>query len=379
MKKHLSLLAIIIISSALIVGVVSASTTISTNISTGGTLSVTGTSTLATTTIMGNVGIGTSTPAYKFTLNGNSYFDGNVTVPATSYGSELITGDFVTGWDGWYAQGGVAFPTWPTGAVGPTWSAQGGSGQLSATSISASGGNYFYQSITTVSGQRYIINFSVLSGPLLSFGIGTTAGGSEILSAVLSTGLTYSLEFTATSATTYINFIHPGGRINSIIGTVSVRNVLTGSLIADNIKSTSGLFFGGGSKGLRITNEGYVSVGNIVPSAILHIVGTSTKQFMAGVDINNYWSASTTGTGNTVFDTTGTSFSFLDAVGIGISTPTSQLQVATSTSNATTSVTFGKTGQNKGTCHEEFRIDGSVIYWWWTVEGAMATSSASCK
>ncbi len=66
-------------------------------------------------------------------------------------------------------------------------------------------------------------------------------------------------------------------------------------------------------------------------------------------------------------------------VGIGTSSPTSQLQVTTKSSNATSTVTIGKAGQNKGTCHEEYRVDGSVIYWWWTVAGAMATSSASCK
>lgn len=49
-------------------------------------------------------------------------------------------------------------------------------------------------------------------------------------------------------------------------------------------------------------------------------------------------------------------------VGIGTSTPSSPLQVTTWATNATTSLTIGKTGQTKGSCLELYRTDGSVIY-----------------
>jgi hypothetical protein len=49
-------------------------------------------------------------------------------------------------------------------------------------------------------------------------------------------------------------------------------------------------------------------------------------------------------------------------VGIGSSTPLANLQVANPTSNATTTLEFGSTGQNKGSCLKLYRTDGSAIY-----------------
>ncbi|MFA6458884.1 MAG: hypothetical protein WCV79_00580 [Candidatus Paceibacterota bacterium] len=65
-------------------------------------------------------------------------------------------------------------------------------------------------------------------------------------------------------------------------------------------------------------------------------------------------------------------------VGIGTTSPTSQFQVATPTANATTSVTFGKSSQNKGTCLELFDSVGTAQYI--SVQnGALVVSATSCK
>jgi hypothetical protein len=77
-------LAILILSGVLVAGAVSASTTISTDITTGGQLSVTGTSTLATTTFSGNVGIGTTTPITALSIVGTTTTMGFINAMSSS-------------------------------------------------------------------------------------------------------------------------------------------------------------------------------------------------------------------------------------------------------------------------------------------------------
>jgi len=65
------------------------------------------------------------------------------------------------------------------------------------------------------------------------------------------------------------------------------------------------------------------------------------------------------------------------SVGIGTTTPTAQLQVTNSSSNATTSVEIGKTGQNKGSCLKMYDEVGTVKYV--TIRaGSFAISDISC-
>src|ERR1700733_1833858 len=70
--------AAIIIGTFAVVSLVSAATTISTNIQTDGTLSVTGTMTGTNANFSGSVGIGTTTPSSALTLDGN--LDANATL-----------------------------------------------------------------------------------------------------------------------------------------------------------------------------------------------------------------------------------------------------------------------------------------------------------
>jgi len=65
-------------------------------------------------------------------------------------------------------------------------------------------------------------------------------------------------------------------------------------------------------------------------------------------------------------------------VGIGTSTPTVPFQVATPSSNATTSIEVGKASQNKGSCLVMYDMTGAVQYV--TIQGgAFVVSAASCK
>lgn len=64
--------------------------------------------------------------------------------------------------------------------------------------------------------------------------------------------------------------------------------------------------------------------------------------------------------------------------GIGVTSPTASLEVATSTSNATTTVVVGKNGQKKGSCLVLYDAVGTVQYV--TVQGGtLVVSSVSCR
>lgn len=86
MKK--SNLIFFVVATILITTIVSAATTINTNISTGGQLSVTG-----TTTLMGNVGIGTTTPAEKLEVVGKILSNNKRVRTAPSTERWVIFGD----------------------------------------------------------------------------------------------------------------------------------------------------------------------------------------------------------------------------------------------------------------------------------------------
>ena len=66
-------------------------------------------------------------------------------------------------------------------------------------------------------------------------------------------------------------------------------------------------------------------------------------------------------------------------VGIGTSTPNTLFQVTTSLSNATTTIEFGKAGQNKGTCMKVYRQDGALRYMYINTSDALVISASSCE
>lgn len=65
-------------------------------------------------------------------------------------------------------------------------------------------------------------------------------------------------------------------------------------------------------------------------------------------------------------------------VGIGVTAPSASLEVATSTSNATTSIAVGKAGQNKGSCLIMYDATGAVKYVS-IVSNAFVISNTSCQ
>jgi hypothetical protein len=66
------------------------------------------------------------------------------------------------------------------------------------------------------------------------------------------------------------------------------------------------------------------------------------------------------------------------SVGIGVSSPSASLEVATSTSNATTTVVIGKASQNKGSCLVMYDAAGAVKYV--SIQaGAFVISATACN
>lgn len=67
-------------------------------------------------------------------------------------------------------------------------------------------------------------------------------------------------------------------------------------------------------------------------------------------------------------------------LGVGTTTPVTELQATAAASNATSTMTVGKTGQNKGTCLEFFDTAGTAVYFYIAAGATAFTGSAtSCK
>lgn len=105
-------------------------------------------------------------------------------------GSELVTnGTFASGVTGWTQDGGATI-TWSSGTMVVT---------NSAASNSAA-----YQTITTTAGKLYRITCRNAGATTLGLCVGTTLGGTQNYSVLLSSGATENAVFVATAATTYV-------------------------------------------------------------------------------------------------------------------------------------------------------------------------------
>jgi len=270
-QNRLLSVAIIIFSFLLITSIVSAATTISTNITTGGVLTVTGT---AASSFAGALGVGTSTPIASLAVQGIGGI--NPFVIASSTGTSLIM-------------------VLQNGNVG-----------IGTTSPAAK---------LTVSG--------------------TGAAGTQMRSEFANTNTTL------TGAGTAITLINTDQTVNNFAG------------IDFKSQNTSGA--------------------EIISSKIVGIFGARSASQVEG--LLSFLTRSAGGAINEKMRIDG-----VGNVGIGTSTPATQFQVTTSSLNATTTITIGKAGQNKGSCLELYDAGGTAVYAY-VAPGAttFTLSAASCK
>ena len=305
-KDRMLVVAVLILSGVLVAGVVSASTTISTDINTQGQLTVTGTSTLTGSVSIGNTGTASTLSVFGQIL-GNAFAASSTTATSTFAG---------------YVGIGTTTPNMKL-------------------SLWGSGTNGFFGISSTTQGDIFVVN---TSGKV---GIGTTSP---------TTVLTVQAASTA-------------GGIQSN-GTAALGSSSGGGLVAATVfapdaadERIGGLYFAGsnGSGGYNYP---------------VTINAFSNQAWSGGSVSGAYLAFSTTYSGSRLekMRITGDGL-----VGIGTTTPTTQLQVTAST-NATTTVTIGKVGTGKGSCLELYDAAGTAVYAY-VAAGAttFSLSATSCK
>ncbi|MDE2188532.1 MAG: hypothetical protein KGJ35_02270, partial [Patescibacteria group bacterium] len=295
----------------------SASTTISTDITTGGQLSVTGTSTL-----LGNVVLGSTTPNNVIAIDPKGYLNftlqGASSSEGTIYGIDANNNGYIR-WE----------PNQQITVVG-----NGAYTNFAATSSAGSG----YGVTAVGDGALNVATYGSSSDMYFTTAIGANALANSLTSGGWNTAVGYS------AGASLIN----GGN-NTIIGakafynaTSSKNNTAVGTSALYDVTSGLNNIAIGATAGRGITTGSYNT-----------IIGPVTG-LAAGLS-NNIIIADGSGNQRINVDAAGD-------VGFGVTSPASSLQVATSTSNATTSVEFGKSGQNKGSCLVLYDAAGNAVY-----------------
>ena len=179
---------------------------------------------------------------------------------------ELVTnGTFDTDISGWTLSANES----------PTW-ASGGYLQFNSTGAFFSTAS---QSITTVAGKSYTVSFDMVANPAsLAFSVGTTNGGTDLLSTSVSTTGTHAFTFVATTTTSYISFSDGGGAGNQQIDNVSVR-------LAEEDRSVNGnglQVFGTVTKNPVATGADLVAYSGFSPSNYLEQPYNSDLDFGTG-------------------------------------------------------------------------------------------------
>lgn len=208
-----------------------------------------------------------------------------------------------------------------------------------------------------------------------------------------------TFNFSTAAASIIHNINNKGTTINQLdnfsVGTTSNSSLVQ---IQGNSNSSSPLFSISSSSGstlLTVLPSSFVGINTNTPVSVLDVNGTPNfrfnvfmnqstggywmnafNTFQNGIHIDSAGDIQIRQSGSEAF-TISTSTRF---VGIGTTTPITSLQVATTTSNATTTITIGKVGQNKGSCLELYDAAGTAIYAWVQAEATSFTlSTTSCK
>ena len=315
-------------------------TTISTNIDTGGTLVVSGNSTLSgdltvdTSTLYvdstnNRVGIGTTTPGYRLTINTD-----DATTNLFQVATTTNQGIFVIN-----SLGNVGIGTTSPSAPLQIFSTNSniiplqiktaglGIGIYGAYSVGSWGSNiYFYSSRGTP------------LAPQQSLAEDKAA----------------NLWFKGYDGSNYRDVADIAGMVEADITSASSPGYLRFRTTPSNSTSLQ--------ERMRIISTGNVGIGITAPTALLHVSSTTP-----GTDLFKV----TGGSNNVVINKTGN-------VGIGTTTPTTMFQVATSTANATTTIEVGKANQNKGSCLKMYDAAGTLQYV--SIQGgSFAISATSCE
>lgn len=185
---------------------------------------------------------------------------------------------------------------------------------------------------------------------------------------------TYSVPATSTtdqvlasySAHGYVNNSYSGGS-NAYFSINAANNWTSGSLGTYFSFVNTQIGHSGKHESMRIIDNGNIGIDTTTPLATLVIQGTasSTPNFLI------------------VASTTGQSILQVNAgaVGVNTSTPIADFQATDSGSNSTTTIEFGKSGQTKGSCLKLYRSDGSAVYAFVLAGNttfSLSTSSTSC-
>ena len=327
----------------------------------------------------GNVGIGTSSPAYNFDVNGTAHFSGNITSGSNNYNPSsqdalhvfipaigaYSSNDFAitSGWGGYYDVAGLA---WNSFNIGNNFYGRYNKNRLGWSLLNSTGGNTLvfscfgagftgssitqgYSYTPLVVGSNYIsmINANITTASITSLGVNTTPstynldvfgnarlGGTTLNIGSSNSAITLQLDDVATAKWQFTTTGYKLGFNNDVSGSFASKmviqnngNVGIGSSIpAYNLDVSGNTRLGGQQLYLGTSGTGNVFIDNSTTNGGQLIVGFNTGKPSAGqnvlqvynnsADRNVIFSISTAGTG-----------SGNNGVGINTITPTEMLQV----------------------------------------------------
>ncbi len=339
MKKNIfekiARLGLPVVLSVLLVAVgASAATTISTNITTGGTLSVTGASTLTalSTHVAGFVSQASSTVVGAFTTTGANVFGGTLTLGngetiANSTDGTISLGAATTSMTGATMSNGFISSASSTVAGNLTVTGTFSPAQTSASVFTVTG-------LTTMNGGASTTNLSA-SGILWVGGRATTTGSTgniETAGTLSVTGLTTNVAgFVSQASSTVVSTLSVGGDLYA-----------SSTLVADGIVTLGG---GYGNTGVSISAAGVIQAnGALTIDGVSTLSGNTILSTASSTGLTKMMNASTTalsiGTGNGGNTIKGLVF--------GTCTVGSTAIVASSTANAVCTVLTGSVDTSHG-------------------------------